>query len=203
MSRARLNIWLRYLDCSLITDCWRTDLVIKTCGGKYLVDMDPTVIDQLKTRYPDYEAIMQHDYQGETRIMLQPGGGRCFSHIEVDVPPGCYVVWTRVCYGYNEETNKVMVLVGCGDEACVNLLLNDVKTCARELLHPVLERGALVGIQKPDLEAVARVLMQVGEMPKKQVLAELNERVEHAMHRDPQLRKVTGSIVAMIKAQSD
>jgi hypothetical protein len=168
-----------------------------------LVDMDPTIVDQLKGRYPDYAVILVHDYEYERRIQLEPGGGRHLFQIEVDVPPGCYVVWARACYGGNEETNKVMVLVRCGDEACVNLLLNDVKTCAREIMYPLLEHGALIGMEKPDLEAVARVLMKVGEMPQKQVLAELDERLAHAVHRDPRLRKVTGSVIAMLKAKSD
>ena len=47
-SYGKLNIWIRYSDCGLVTDCWMTDLVIKTCGGDYLVDMDPTVIDGME-----------------------------------------------------------------------------------------------------------------------------------------------------------
>ncbi|MFZ2071258.1 MAG: hypothetical protein WAV32_06655, partial [Halobacteriota archaeon] len=130
MGYGKLNIWIRYWDCSLIKACWRTDLVIKTCNDDYLVDMDPTVIEKLRQRYPDYKDVKVQDYKGHRRIMLQPGGGEKFNHIEVDVPPGCYVVWTRVCYGKNEETNKVMVIVDCGEEVCVNLLLDDVETCA-------------------------------------------------------------------------
>jgi hypothetical protein len=204
MSRAKLNIWLRYADCNLITDCWRTDLVIKTCGGMPLVDMDPTIVEQLRERYPDYANVLVHDYQGERRIMLYPGGGRHLFHVEVDVPPGCYVVWTRICYGRNEETNKVMVVVGCGDEACVSLLLDDVRTCSKQLLHPLLERGALANLPRRELQVAAGVLMAVAEMPKKQVLAELGERLEHVeLRRDPRLREVTGSIMDMVKGLPD
>jgi hypothetical protein len=48
MSYGKLNIWLRFEDCSLINTCWRTDLVIKTCTGKYLVDMYPALIPELQ-----------------------------------------------------------------------------------------------------------------------------------------------------------
>lgn len=199
MSRARLNIWLRYEDCSLITDCWRTDLVINTCAGAPLVDMDPTLIDQLKERYPDYADIRAHDYVGEKRIMLYPGNGRHLYHVELDVPPGCYVVWTRVCYGGNEETNKVMVLVRCGDDACVNLILNAVQTCVRQVVNPLLERGVLADVPLHDLEVAARVLMRVGDIPKEQLVAEHGERLELVRMREPRMQKVTARILDMIK----
>jgi hypothetical protein len=37
MSYGKLNIWIRNLDCSLVRTCWRTDLVIRTYDGDYLV----------------------------------------------------------------------------------------------------------------------------------------------------------------------
>jgi len=200
MSRAKLNIWLRYEDCSLITECWRTDLVINACGGKSLFDMDPTIVEQLKQRYPDYAEVLVHDYQYERRIMLYPGNGRHFNHIEVDVPPGCYAVWTRICYGHNEETNKVMVVVGCGDEACVNLILNALTTCTRQVFHPLLEQAAIAGLAKADLQAAARVLMAVGKMPKKDVQAELRQRLGHVeLRKTPRLREVGENLLEIVK----
>jgi len=179
MSYGKLNIWLRYSDCSLITDCWRTDLVIKTCAGKPVVDMDPTIIKKLKAQYAGYKSVKVHDYADERRIWLSPDdrpGGRPVYHIEVDVPPGCYVVWTRVCYRRNEETNKVMVIVGCGGEVCVNLLLDAVETCSKELIYPILEHGVKIGLPKRDMQVVAKVLMHVADKPRKAVLAELDQR---------------------------
>lgn len=206
MSYAKLNIWLRYVDCSLITDCWRTDLVINSCCGEPVVDQDPTIIDQLRERYSDYQTVEVHDYQSERRIKLQPGpgtGGHIY-HIEVDVPPGCYVVWTRVCHGGNEETNKVMVIVSCGDEACVNLMLNTVERCVREVFHPLLVRAVDLKKQKRDLQAIAKVMMDVGEKPKKEVIAELGQRLEEAKEmKDVQLQKAIGTIMEVAKGIHD
>lgn len=211
MSYGRLNIWLRYADCSLITDCWRTDLVIKTCGGEPLVDMDPTVIKKLEAKYADYKWVVVHDYAGERRIGLSPDGEgghrpadpwRPIYHIEVDVPPGCYVVWTRVCYGKNEETNKVMVIVDCGGEVCVNLLLDAVETCSKEVFHPLLVAGVKMGLPRGDLQVAAGVLMAVAGKPKGQVLAELGQRIEE-VGEDPGLRKAIEEIREIVEAMPD
>ena len=202
MSYAKLNIWLRYSDCSLITDCWMTDLVIKTCGGDYLVDMDKTVIEKLKVKYDDYDRVeIYPNYHDETRIRLKPPKGEYINHIEVDVPPGCYIVWTRICYGRNEETNKVMVIVECGDEACVNLLLNDVETCGREFVYPFLERAVALRIPKRDLGIAVQAIMQVAEMPKKQVIAELGQRAaEVEDQKDAGMMKTIGRLTEIVKA---
>ncbi len=203
MGMAKLNIWLRYADCSLITDCWRTDLVIKSCCGESVVSQDPTIIDQLKERYPDYKYVQAHDYQGEKRIMLSPDGkpgGRSVYHIEVDVPPGCYVVWTRICYNKNEETNKVMVIVGCGDDACVNLLLDAVETCTNNALHPILDKLQNLGYAKEKIRLVAEGLMAVAEKPKNDLVLELDQRRDEVRAiKDPGLEKRIGAIKETVK----
>ena len=179
MSYGKLNIWIRNLDCSLVRSCWMTDLVIKMCGnGEYLVDMDPTVIEMLKKKYSDYERVQVRDYEEYKRINLKPGNNEKFNHIEVDVPPGCYVVWTRVCYGKNEETNKVMVIVDCGEEVCVNLLLNDVETCANEVLYPYAVRALDMRLPEKEVGIAIKSLMKVGEIPKKGFIRELEQRLE-------------------------
>ena len=201
MSYAKLNIWIRYADCGLVTTCWMTDVVIKTCGGDYLVDMDPAVIEKLKERYPDYERVeVLPNYHGETRIRLKPPAGEHINHIEVDVPPGCYIVWTRVCHGRNEETNKVMVIVSCGDEACVNLLLDSVATCSNEVLHPLLVRGVELGIPRQQLRAAADVVMAVAEKPQRELVAELRQRAAEIEGRDePALRKAIERIMDIVR----
>jgi hypothetical protein len=198
MSYGKLNIWLRYADCSLITDCWRTDLVIKTCGGEPLVDMDPTVIEKLRAKYKDYQEVVVHDYAKERRIKLLPGGKEPVYHIEVDVPPGCYVVWTRVCYRKNEETNKVMVIVDCDGEACVNLLLDAVETCTNEVFYPLLERAVQIDQPKHDLGGAARVLMAVAEKPEEEVLEELNLRFKEVEDMAPRLQDAVRTIIDVV-----
>jgi hypothetical protein len=174
MSYGKLNIWFRGLDCGLLKTCWMTDLVIKTCDGKYLVDMDPNVIEFLKKRYPDINVSVR-DYQSYRRINLDPVDQRKFNHIEVDAPPGCYVIWTRVCYqsGKNEETNKVMAIVDCGEEVCVNLLLNSVETCAKEILYPFAIQAINMKLER-EVGMAIELLMKVGGVTKEEFTRDLN-----------------------------
>lgn len=207
MSYGKLNIWIRNPDCSLVRTCWMTDLVIKTCGGDYLVDMDSTIIEKLRMRYADYEKVEVNpnlDYHGAKRIRLKPGSGDHINHIEVEIPPGCYVVWTRVCYGGNEETNKVMVIVDCGGEACVNLLLDRAETCVREVLYP----AAILAIEKriPENEVgiAVKALMQIAEIPKKVFVAELEQKfgeLQETKGRESQeYLKATDKLLEVVKS---
>lgn len=82
--------------------------------------------------------ILSHYYQGAKRIMLQPPSGEYVNYVEVDVPRGCYKVWTRCCFGANEETHTAVVGVCCGDELCVNLYLPALKACSGAIIHPLM-----------------------------------------------------------------
>jgi hypothetical protein len=177
--------------------------VINSCCGESVFDQDPTIVDQLKERYANYQSVLVHNYPSTTqerRIMLYPGGGGHVYHIEVDVPPGCYVVWTRICYRGNEETNKVMVIVGCGDEVCVNLLLDAVETCAKNDIYPFLEDAVDKKVPKRDLKVVAKVLMDIADKPKAEALVELNQRLKDAKDiKDTGLEKAIGTLVEVVK----
>lgn len=180
MTYGKLNIFLRNLDCSLIKTCWRTDLVIKQCGnGEPLVEMDPTIIEQLKQRYSDYDHVEVNDYQGEIRIKLQPDDMKkqTFNHIEVDVPPGCYIVWTRVCYGDNEETNKVMAIVDCGKEVCVNLLLDTVDTCARGFVYPFGVKAIQMEVPLIEVGVAVNNVLKVANVDKETFVNDLTTKV--------------------------
>lgn len=285
MGTAKLNIWLRNAECNVLETCWRTDLVIQTCTGKYIKDSFPEVIDQLKERYSkqglvkcintfplvtdqtgktltitvgtgtaenllftgpsmtfaeiyaQMQAFFQnvdvrlvdgsisiitkeygpgalitiggdsdlvwgpvvpgsgytvtsHFYQNAWRIMLQPGSGKTLNHIEVDVPPGCYRVWSRVCHGNNEETSVVMVNVKCAEHACVNLLLPTIKTCAAHLVHPLMDKVVHDQFLMDDVERLLpfRALMYGAGLGKQDILGQLDYRVYEAQEKgDPEL----------------
>jgi hypothetical protein len=280
MGTTRLNIWIRNAECNLIETCWRTDLVVQACTGKYLVDSYPEIIDQLQLRYgtpahvkcttgfplgtdqsgrtvsfqvgtaaaetltfsapamtlaqiyaqmaafftnvvvdiddgvlcvtsraagPDAQLtvggdcdltwgpvrqgagwkILKHYYQGAWRIMLYPGGSKTLNHIEMDVPPGCYRLWTRVCHGNNEETSVVMVNARCAEHHCVNLLLPTVKTCAAHLIHPLMDRVVFEQFLVDDAERVLpfRALMWGAGLGKAEVQAQLAYRYQEAVEK--------------------
>ena len=93
-----------------------------------------------------------------------------------------------------------MVIVGCGDEACVNLLLDAVETCAKNDIYPFLEHAVDFKVPKRDLKVVAKVLMDIAEKPKAEALAELGQRLEEVKEmKDAQLQKTIGTLVEVVK----
>ena len=295
MGTSKLNIWLRNASCDLLTSVWRTDLVVQACGGTYLVDTFPEILEQLLAKYsargvvrditswpletdqtgrtleitigsgsmqsvtftapaqslaeiyeqvvgqftdcsitPDddhlkivtdaygpnativlggtcdidwgpivdgsgYE-INSHYYQGAKRIMLMPPAGEYVNHIEMDVPPGCYKVWTRVCHGNNEETSTVMVGIRCGEEACVNLLLSTVKTCSAGVLHPLMDKIVYEQALADDEQRLGafRGVMFGAQLGKQEVLNQLNYRVLEAQAKqDTELEARINAVMAL------
>jgi hypothetical protein len=235
MSTAHVEIWLRNSECNRLTDCWRTDLVIQACTGRYLVDSYPEIIAQLQKKYgkpasarcvsvfplataqggktlsltvgsnptetltftnpattlaeiyTQMESFFQkcyvslenglltvtskehgptavltiggdsdlawgpviqgagwtikkHFYQNAWRIMLYPGGGETLNHIELEIPPCAYKLWTRVCHGANEETSVALHKFKGSTCHTVNLILPTIKTCAAHIVHPLMDK---------------------------------------------------------------
>lgn len=206
MGTAHLNIWLRGSDCVPLTDCWRADLVVKTCSGKYLVDFYPEIITQLIAKYPTYTISKLDNYQNYTRIHIQPPSGTFINHIEMDIPPGAYAVWCRVCHGKNEETNRVMVNPECGESRCVNLLLNAVQTCSEQLLHPAFDRVVNDGNFIEDMEIVPfmKLMMWSAYKGKAAVVAQLNERIIEAQEKgDTSLEARINAVLAIVNTLPD
>lgn len=206
MGTAHLNIWLRGVDCVPLTDCWRADLVIKTCSDKYLVDFYPEIIAQLQAAYPTYVIQKLANYQNYTRISIRPPSGTTINHIEMDIPPGAYVVWCRVCHGKNEETNKVMVNPECGESRCVNLLLNATQTCAEQLVHPAFDRVINDGNFQPEMEVIpfVKVMMWAAYKNKATLVQQLNERIIEAQEKgDTILEGRVNAVLAVINTLPD
>ena len=173
MSYARLNIWLRDLNCSP-KNVWKVELVVKTCGGEYLVDFNPDVIDKLRETYPDYK-VQRDARDGETTIRITqsnyiPG----IKHIELEIPPGCYIVRAWVCWG-NLWTDRAMVIVGCGSEACVNLIVPQKQNCIRDVLIPVALAAHELRLPVDRVRLAAEVLMATGEIQRDFVRKELTD----------------------------
>ena len=173
MSYARLNIWLRDLNCCP-KNVWKVELVVKTCGGEYLVDFNPDVIDKLRETYPDYK-IDRGNRNGETTIYIRqsdfiPG----IKHIELDIPPGCYIVRAWVCWG-NLWTDRAVVIVGCGGEACVNLIVPQKQNCIRDGLIPVAIAAHQIRLPVDRVRAATEVLIATGEIQRDALRKELSD----------------------------
>jgi len=112
---------------------------------EYLLDFNPDVIDKLKEAYPDYNAQrVARNHETTIRITQSPAHQpQVIKHIEVEVPQGCYIVRAWVYWG-NLWTDRAMVIVCCGEEACVNLIVPRKVNCIPDVIVPV-------GIAKHDM----------------------------------------------------
>jgi hypothetical protein len=72
-------------------------------------------------------------------------------HIELRVPPGCYIInaGVRGLANSNVYTDNAMVIVRCGDDACVNLVLNDFREIEPVQRMPLIARGCGARILLP------------------------------------------------------
>ena len=178
MGYAKLNIWVKDRKCRLLSNAWRMDLVIQSCSGEYLADMDEDLISNLTARYPDFRQIVKlPNYMGSTRVKLVPAAGKKIYHVEVDVPPGCWIVWARMCHGRNEETNKVLVVAKCDDHICVNLLLNTSTVCAFEGIYPIAIDALQRQVGDQPIKDYLQVVKQVAVVQKADLQAWINDRI--------------------------
>jgi hypothetical protein len=173
MSYAKLNIWLRDLNCCP-KNFWLVDLVVKTCGGDYLVDFNPDVIEKLKEAYPGYN-VGRATRGNETVIrIMEQQRNEVIKHIEVEVPPGCYIVRVWVCY-QNLWSDRVMVIVGCGKEACVNLLVPPKDNCIRDVIIPFGKAAHDMRLQPDKVRIATEMLMTTGLIQRETVLREVTD----------------------------
>lgn len=116
MTMSKLSIWVRdtvhpCLPYQSTTHSWSA--IILTC------DLQPL----------HFGAVKNGVYQ-----LTDPGkaGGRV--HGQVEVPPGCYIVLAAATCK-NIFTDMAVVQVGCGEEACVNLITKTLSTCTGQLIY--------------------------------------------------------------------
>ena len=149
MGFGRLNIWIRGKHCKVIEA--RGHVTIKTCDGRVL-------------RWCD-------EIYG--KIPLKCG------HAEVKVPPGCYIVRARICYhGSNDDTDRAMVIVGCDQEACVNLMAPTFHQCVRAVVPPFLREARELDIPEKDVELTVATLMKSASVSKDEMDERIGNRIE-------------------------
>ncbi len=101
------------------------------------------------------------------------------AHIEMEVPPGCYVVHGHVCEpGINDFTDKAIAIVGCGQEVCVNLIVPKVRTCVVRGLNAFIREARLLNIPQPDIRTAARTILTAGGIPREEMVKDIARKVE-------------------------
>jgi hypothetical protein len=105
MGMAKLNVWVRDKDFPCKPDMrWKWSVDVFVCDGTPLKWCGTTYYGAHETWH---------------------------GHVEIEVPPGCYIVRARTGSKghHNLFTHATMVIVRCGDTACVNLVPPGVWTC--------------------------------------------------------------------------
>ena len=108
-----------------------------------------TGIRKLKEAYPDFKVEGPRTLYGETTIEIS--GSNYIKHIEVEVPPGCYLVRAFVCDD-NLWTDRAMAIVDGGEDACVHLIVPRKEACIRNVLVPNLIAAQEMHLDPRDVE---------------------------------------------------
>jgi hypothetical protein len=179
MGFGKLNIWIREEDCRLI-NAWRADLEVKTCLGENLIDILSDrdlekIVDDLKEMYPEAAVSVGYRPWYETKT-IRIEGKAVINHIHVQVPPGCYVVRVHECGEGNEWSDRIMVVVGCGDELCLNLIVKRAESCAAELIIPLLKIAEEIHLPKDQVQVAIDILRKAGRVPIKNIVENLQAR---------------------------
>jgi hypothetical protein len=126
-------------------------------------------------------------YMDAYRINIRPPVGEYINHIEMDIPNGCYKIWSRCCFGDNEETSVVMLSIeDCGGCRTVNLLLPQVTTCSKYVLHPMIDRIVndyqAVFPLDADKVTILKAIAYTGGLGREGILEQLNIRKQDAIN---------------------
>jgi hypothetical protein len=171
MGNGKLNIWVRY-EPEVTWSCRVDDknewyVTIKDCTGR--------IVERCG------------------KPMSWIGPTEC-GHLEVEVPPGCYVMSAiSRATSSNIFTAPAFAQVGCGETACVNLLAPIAHDCAwysiaglrqgvREGIIPENVAEKAIGAIKEALVHMKKPRTRLGEMPLEKEIGEaekfLKERAE-------------------------
>lgn len=112
-------------------------------------------------------------------------------HIEVQVPPGCYIVQAGVVYG-NIYTDRTMVIVRCGEDICVNLVLAQflaplppelvvqplvLYNCPAAMATALVANSFEAGIKQEELTRAIDVIAKAARIDKAKMLDEVKKEV--------------------------
>jgi hypothetical protein len=173
MGFGHLNIWIRDLNCNPKL-AFYMHLVIKSCCGANVLESSPEIIGTLQHDYPEYNIYPEAAWDGETNLIRidQKAGGPYVKHVELAVPPGCYVVRAWICAD-NLWSDRQMVIVNCGETACINLLVPPKQGCIRGVIAPLIVAAQEMRIPQDKLNAAVEVLVKTTGVKKAELTKDL------------------------------
>jgi hypothetical protein len=123
---------------------------------------------------------------------LFPGSNHLIQngHVEINVPPGCYIIKAGMYTGHgNIYTDKTIIIVKCGKESCVNLVLpqflphsvelQDIKlTCLGTILPAFMLNAVRAGVNPGELDAAIDVMARAGRVDKGKLLDVVRDEIK-------------------------
>ena len=171
MAGARLNVWLRDENLSVI-------------------------INKLEKPQWDWVEVRNGMRELVKRVDLPVGE----THVEIEVPPGCYEVQGHVCLwpllALNNFSDKAVVVVGNNEELCVNLIVPSVKTCVFRDLHPFVREALERNLPITDIVTTARTILAAGRIHPRQAYDVIKRIIEESEARKAEkaLKEFTGTL---------
>jgi len=147
MGVPRLSVWLRTEECKPFT-----------------------------IRRPGLDYVVVRNCMGDeiTRVTVPVGE----SHVELEVPPGCYIVQGHVCEpGINDFTDKAIVIAGCNQELCVDLIVPRVRTCVRQGINAMLREAITARVPQNDLRVFSRTMLVAGGISPEEMIADVQGNI--------------------------
>jgi|GEM_PF-3303543 len=70
-------------------------------------------------------------------------------------------------------------MVGCNEVKCVNLIVPQAKTCAREFIHPLVTGALSEDVASRDIQIALRTIMRAVGVQKEELVHEIERNIEH------------------------
>lgn len=155
MGKAKLNVWIRDENCRVVVN---------------------------KTETPQWDWVEVRNCMGDLVKHVDLGVGE--AHVEIEVLPGCYVVQGHICMQpeatFNGDTDKAMVVAGCNQELCVDLIIPTVGTCVLQAFHPFITGALQAHVPIPDIVTTARTMFIAGRIPPRQAIEKVRRIIEES-----------------------
>ncbi|MDD2665498.1 MAG: hypothetical protein PHD13_01765 [Methanocellales archaeon] len=141
MGYGKLNVWVRTLDCALVT---KAAVTVVDCHGRLIASAPWAELPR-----------------------------------ELKVPPGCYIVRAHGCIvgQGNYESDRCMVIVRCGEEMCVNLLVPTFAHCVKSIIQPLVDNARRLKIPDDKIGGAIGVLAKAAELPPAEILKKVDLRI--------------------------
>lgn len=123
-------------------------------------------------------------------------------HAEVNVPPGCYIIYAGVKTPgkSNIYTDKTMVIVKCGKESCVNLVLPEFlppiaevqaikQTCPGRILPAFMLNAVRAGVKPGELDTAIDVMARAARVDKEKLLDVVRDEIKMLKESMPKAKQ--------------